>query len=53
MSPSSAEPLSSASDDQGDRAGRRAWVAPDVRRLSAGEAEFNPTFTNDSEGTVS
>jgi hypothetical protein len=51
-----ASPPPSVSDDDFDRAGqagRRAWVAPDVRQLRAGEAEFNPVITNDSEGTVS
>ena len=46
--------VSNEGGDRGDRAGRRAeWVVPDVRRLTAGEAEFNPVITNDSEGTTS
>ena len=57
MSAISAAPPSSVGNDDIGRAGpagrRAAWVAPGVRRLSAGEAEFNPVISNDSEGTVS
>jgi len=57
MSPTPASPPYSVSNDDADRAGpaggRAEWVVPGVRRLSAGEAELNPVFTNDSEGTVS
>jgi hypothetical protein len=54
MSAISAAPPSFVSNDDVDRAGRRAaWVAPRIRRLKAGEAELNPVIFNDSEGTVS
>lgn len=54
MSSTPASPPSSVSDDCAVPAARlSAWVAPGVRRLSAGEAELNPVITNDSEGTVS
>lgn len=38
-------------ETEGEATARNQWTTPRLTRMVAGEAEFNPVFTTDAEGT--